>query len=603
MDWRLVRLRTRGLILVAALAVPLLVVAPGATQSAIAASYGKPEWLPLRTGVGGGELRVGCTYQSPYAPENICDDPSTGAPYYHPYWALDLAVNQGGTQVYAAGAGVASINPLPSSYGYGTHIIIDHGSFGRTLYAHLASVSVTNGAQVDQNTVIGVVGNSGSTGGTYHLHFEYNDTSGGWGRSGSPNDPGELKACHGSTLVSYPANGGYSSWQGIHWGRLWVHSDGTACANPPPPPPTGNGGSEIKGVASGRCLDVSGAGTADGAGAQLYDCNGYPQQQWANVGGQLKVYGNYDKCLDADSNAGGADGTRIQIWACTGASNQQWIATSDGSFKSVAYGKCLDAVGDGTTNGTTLQLWDCSGVSWQRWTGLPTPNGGGRVQGLGSGRCLDVDNASISPGGSLQFWDCSGAAWQQWKRVGTQLQVYTDKCLDVVGGGTGNETAVQIWYCNGNAQQQWAWKPDGSVVSLESGRCLDAVGAGTANGTTLQIYDCLGSPNQKFFRSTETVPSASLTSLQPYPSRAAVRLKWSGSDPGSGIDSFDLRARHRNHNRDYTSWRPLVAWQATTKRAATVKVSRQTRTCFEVRAVDHAGNKSAWSTARCAYIA
>jgi hypothetical protein len=199
-----------------------------------AGQYSKPEWLPLRTGSSGGELRVGCTYLSPYAPENICNDGAT--PYYHPYWALDLSVNQANTVVYAAGAGQVSTFPLPNSSGYGNYIVVDHGSFGRTLYAHLSSFSVANGSWVDQNSALGVVGNTGSTGGVTHLHFEYNDTSGGWGRTGTPNDPGQLKACHGSTFVTYPAAGGYSTWQGIHWGALWVHSDGTGCGDSQPPP-------------------------------------------------------------------------------------------------------------------------------------------------------------------------------------------------------------------------------------------------------------------------------------------------------------------------------------------------------------------------------
>jgi cell wall-associated NlpC family hydrolase len=260
----------------------------------------------------------------------------------------------------------------------------------------------------------------------------------------------------------------------------------------PPPPPSDNGGIDITGVASQKCLDVVGGGTANGTGIQLYDCNGSPQQHWVYWQGQLEVYGNYGKCLDADSTAGGANGTRIQIWDCNGGQNQQWIAGGDGSLRSAASGRCLDAVGGSNANGTPLQLYDCSGVSWQKWIGPPSPNGGNPVRSFGTGRCLDVPGASISPGTRVQMWDCNGGAQQQWILDGTQLRVYADMCLDAVGGETANGTQIQVWPCNGDPQQQWTWGADGTIRSIPSGRCLDVVGGSLANGTKLQLWDCSG---------------------------------------------------------------------------------------------------------------
>ena len=162
-----------GWIAVALLVAPVLTAAalsPSATAAGVG-QYGKPEWLPLRHAPAGGELRVGCTLNSG---GSICEG------NYHPYWALDLAVNQGGTAVFAAGAGQVQVIPDPNSSGYGNYIVINHGSYGRTLYGHLASFSVSNGAWVDENTQIGIVGHTGSTSGTDHLHFESNDNAGGW---------------------------------------------------------------------------------------------------------------------------------------------------------------------------------------------------------------------------------------------------------------------------------------------------------------------------------------------------------------------------------------------------------------------------------------
>jgi chitosanase len=82
----------------------------------------------------------------------------------------------------------------------------------------------------------------------------------------------------------------------------------------------GNSDSSIQ--ALGKCMDVSGASTANGAKVQLYDCNGTNAQKWTATGGQLVNTGS-GKCLDATGNSS-ANGTQLQIWTCSGAANQKW---------------------------------------------------------------------------------------------------------------------------------------------------------------------------------------------------------------------------------------------------------------------------------------
>ncbi|GLW22555.1 lectin [Microbispora triticiradicis] len=122
----------------------------------------------------------------------------------------------------------------------------------------------------------------------------------------------------------------------------------------------------IKGVGSGRCLDVNGASQANGATVLIWDCNGQSNQQWtATSASELRVYGN--KCLDV--NGGGtADGTSVIIWDCNGQNNQKWRINSDGTITAVGAGKCLDVSGAGTANGTRVQIWTCNGGSNQKWT-------------------------------------------------------------------------------------------------------------------------------------------------------------------------------------------------------------------------------------------
>ena len=87
--------------------------------------------------------------------------------WYHP--ALDIA-NKAVPPILAADSGKV-VAVISQRYGYGNHIIIDHGNGFQTLYAHLSSFSVTEGQTVEKGAVIGVMGNTGRSTGT-HLHFE-----------------------------------------------------------------------------------------------------------------------------------------------------------------------------------------------------------------------------------------------------------------------------------------------------------------------------------------------------------------------------------------------------------------------------------------------
>ncbi|MEV6329238.1 ricin-type beta-trefoil lectin domain protein [Streptomyces sp. NPDC051909] len=112
------------------------------------------------------------------------------------------------------------------------------------------------------------------------------------------------------------------------------------------------------------------------------------------------------KCLDVNG-AGTADGTAVQTWSCGDGANQFWSAYTDGTLRSL--GKCLDAVGWGTANGTKVQLWACHGGANQVWQ----PYNGG-YRNPASGRCLDVPAASTADGTQLQLWDCHGGSNQKW---------------------------------------------------------------------------------------------------------------------------------------------------------------------------------------------
>jgi type 1 glutamine amidotransferase len=118
------------------------------------------------------------------------------------------------------------------------------------------------------------------------------------------------------------------------------------------------------------------------------------------------ITGVAGKCVDV-SGSGSADGTRIQLWSCHGGANQQW--TRDGSTLR-ALGKCMTVAGGATANGSPVQLSTCTGAGGQAWTA----GTGGSLVNTGSGRCLDANGGSSADGTQLIIWTCHGGANQRW---------------------------------------------------------------------------------------------------------------------------------------------------------------------------------------------
>lgn len=77
---------------------------------------------------------------------------------------------------------------------------------------------------------------------------------------------------------------------------------------------------------SGKCLDVNGASTADGANVQQWTCNGGQNQRWRveDAGGYSRLVNvQSGKVLDV-ANCGSADGANVQQWAWLNNACQQW---------------------------------------------------------------------------------------------------------------------------------------------------------------------------------------------------------------------------------------------------------------------------------------
>jgi chitinase len=125
----------------------------------------------------------------------------------------------------------------------------------------------------------------------------------------------------------------------------------------------GGGGTPIHGF-GGKCVDVSGASTANGAAIQLWTCNGTGAQTWTHSGNTFQALG---KCMDVTA-ASTANGAQIQLYDCNGTGAQAWTQGANGSLVNTLSGKCLDATGVSSADGTRLQIWTCGGGANQSWT-------------------------------------------------------------------------------------------------------------------------------------------------------------------------------------------------------------------------------------------
>jgi len=98
--------------------------------------------------------------------------PATGIITQYPTWyhmAFDIASNSL-PPIIAADTGTVTFAGC-IDWGYGCHVVIDHGNGYSTLYGHMSVVSVSAGQTVNQGQQIGVMGSTGRSTGP-HLHFE-----------------------------------------------------------------------------------------------------------------------------------------------------------------------------------------------------------------------------------------------------------------------------------------------------------------------------------------------------------------------------------------------------------------------------------------------
>ena len=127
---------------------------------------------------------------------------------------------------------------------------------------------------------------------------------------------------------------------------------------------------------------------------------------------------NSGKCLDVNGGST-ADGANVQQWTCNGGTNQRWrVEDAGGGYSrlvNVKSGKVLDVASCGTADGTNVQQWTNLNNACQQWTLPATDSGYVRIINRNSGKVLDVENCGTADGANVRQWAWLSNTCQQWR--------------------------------------------------------------------------------------------------------------------------------------------------------------------------------------------
>lgn len=100
-------------------------------------------------------------------------------------------------------------------------------------------------------------------------------------------------------------------------------------------------------------------------------------------------------------------------------------------------------------------------------------------------------------------------------------------------------------------------------------------------------------------RPDTVAPSVTAKSTPALSLGSTLAFGYAATDSGTGVANYDVRYRRAPFNGGFGSLQYPGSWRATTAHAVSIAAARGYTFCFSVRARDHAGNVSAWSSERC----
>jgi Ricin-type beta-trefoil lectin domain len=120
------------------------------------------------------------------------------------------------------------------------------------------------------------------------------------------------------------------------------------------------------GQLSGKCLSVSAGSTANGAAADIYDCNGSPSENWTVESNGTIVGGLSGECLEVAGNST-ANYAGVDIGSCDGAASQRWTVEANNTIVGAQSGKCLSVTGASTADRALADIYTCNGSGSETW--------------------------------------------------------------------------------------------------------------------------------------------------------------------------------------------------------------------------------------------
>jgi len=157
--------------------------------------------------------------------------------------------------------------------------------------------------------------------------------------------------------------------------------------------------------------------------------------------------------------------------------------------------------------------------------------------------------------------------------------------------GTDESSAV-TYQCAIDGGAATACTSPATYTGLTQGTHTFSVVAADVAGNT-------STPDSRTFRYDAAAPAVSSVPLPAYNLNSAVGLRYSGSDTGSGVVSYDVQYRRAAFNGSFGGYSTPAGWAGTTATIRTMPAAAGYTYCFQARARDAAGRVSPWSTERC----
>lgn len=260
------------------------------------------------------------------------------------------------------------------------------------------------------------------------------------------------------------------------------------------------------------------------------------------------------KCIDIQGTAtgNGADATQWEYW---GGQNQifriEWVEAAHYRLIAQHSGRVLDVEGQSTANGALIHQWDWWGGNNQKFRLDPLGHGYYRLVARHTGKVADVQAASANNGAKIIQWDWWGGNNQQWRLGPAPISSqHSGKVLDIAGGSTANGALVHQWDYWGGGNQRFRLDPVGGgfyrIMIEHTGKCIDIEGVSTANGARAIQWEYWGGGNQKF--KPEPLPGGYYKLIAQHSGKALDVSNWSTANGGQ-ILQWDV------HNGNNQKWR------------------------------------------------